>query len=81
MRKGTKLPWLFISPRRRLVSSVGHRMNAERQYKTYGHYVKQAERLMERELVSYGKYEELLLDAFRADLVYGDDEEAGDVID
>ena len=49
---------------------------------TYGNYIKQAERLLDDELISVGKYEELLLEAFRADLVFGDDEqEGGDVID
>ena len=82
--EGTRL--LNMSVRRR-AEALGYSpalylpLPADKQYMTYGHYVKQAERLMERELVSCGKYEELLLDAFRADLVYGDDEEAGDVID
>ena len=51
-----------------------------KKYMTYGYYINQADELLERELISSGKYEELLLDAFRTDLVYGDDEE-GDVID
>lgn len=51
-----------------------------RQYRTYGYYINQAEELMKRELVSTGKYEELLLDAFREDLVYGL-EESGDIVD
>lgn len=40
-----------------------------------GHYVVSAERLLSEELISQGKYEELLLDAFRDDLVYGIEEE------
>lgn len=53
-----------------------------KKYMTYGNYIKQAKKLLDNELISVGKYEELLLDAFRADLVYGDDEqESGDVID
>ena len=53
-----------------------------KRYMTYGNYIKQAERLLDDELISVGKYEELLLEAFRADLVFGDDEqEGGDVID
>jgi len=47
---------------------------------TYGRYIKRAEELLERGLISDGKYEELLLDAFRADLVYGLDER-GELID
>ena len=41
---------------------------------TYGRYIKRAEELKDRELISNGKYEELLLEAFRADLVYGFEE-------
>lgn len=53
----------------------------EKKYMTYGNYINQAEQVIEKGLVSVGKYEELLLDAFRSDLVYGDDTEGGDVID
>lgn len=52
-----------------------------KKYMTYGNYISQAEQIMEKGLVSEGKYEELLMAAFRSDLVYGDDEEGGDVID
>ena len=45
--------------------------------KTYGRYIKRAEELLQRGLISAGKYEELLLEAFRADLVYGLDERGG----
>ena len=38
---------------------------------TYGRYIKRAEELLDRGLISDGKYRELLLEAFRADLVYG----------
>jgi hypothetical protein len=47
---------------------------------TYGRYIKQAEKLLDRGLISDGKFEELLLEAFRADLVYGLDE-GGELID
>lgn len=46
----------------------------EKQYMTLGKYIKMAEELRDKELVSKGKYEELLLDAFRSDIVYGLDE-------
>ena len=46
-----------------------------KQYKTYGHYIQQAEKLIEKDLISIGKYEQLLLAAFRSDLVYGDESE------
>ena len=42
-----------------------------KKYFTLGKYVKMAEELKERELISNGKYEELLLGAFRSDIVYG----------
>jgi Zn-dependent peptidase ImmA (M78 family) len=44
-----------------------------KRYRTYGHYIKLAEKVLEKGLVSRGKYEELLLEAFRSDLVYGED--------
>ena len=47
---------------------------------TYGRYIKLAEELLGRSLISDGKYEELLLDAFRSDIVYGI-EEGGELID
>ncbi len=46
----------------------------EKQYMTFGKYIKIAEELREKSLISKGKYEELLLDAFRSDIVYGLDE-------
>ena len=52
----------------------------EKSRMTYGKYIKRAEELLERELISDGKYEELLLEAFRADLVYGL-EEGGELVD
>ncbi|MCL6588776.1 MAG: ImmA/IrrE family metallo-endopeptidase [Firmicutes bacterium] len=47
----------------------------ERQYHTLGRYIKLAEELREKALISNGKYEELLLNAFRGDIVYGLDSE------
>lgn len=52
----------------------------EKQYCTYGHYIKQADQLLNRDIISNGKYEELMLAAFRDDLVYGV-EEGGELID
>lgn len=52
-----------------------------KQYKTYGHYIQQAEDVLEKGLVSNGKYEQLLLTAFRSDLVYGDESEGGELND
>lgn len=42
----------------------------EKKYFSIGEYVQKVEALKERDLISNGKYEELLLDAFRADIVY-----------
>lgn len=53
----------------------------EKQFMTYGHYIQQTEKVLEHGLVSEGKYEELLLDAFRSDLVYGDVPEGGELVD
>lgn len=47
----------------------------EKQYATLGKYVRLAEELKTKELVSTGKYEELLLNGFRGDIVYGLDTE------
>lgn len=46
-----------------------------------GHYILQADNLLKSDLISNGKYEEYLLDAFREDIVYGDEEEGGNFID
>lgn len=48
---------------------------------TYGHYIKQAENLLQSDVISTGKYEEWLLDAFRDDIVYGDEIEGGELVD
>lgn len=53
----------------------------DKQYGTYGNYIKQVEELADKKMISNGKYEKLLLDAFRPDLVFGDDEGESDVID
>lgn len=50
-------------------------------YMTYGNYINQAKNLFDRGIISNCKYEEILLDAFRSDLVYGNDDEAGGIID
>lgn len=47
----------------------------------FGHYVKMAEELLEDDSISLGKYEELLLDAFRDDIVYGENFDGGQVLD
>ncbi|MCD8106567.1 MAG: ImmA/IrrE family metallo-endopeptidase [Oscillospiraceae bacterium] len=42
-------------------------------YRTLGRYIAQANLALERGLISDGKYEELMIDAHRPDLIYGDD--------
>lgn len=41
----------------------------------FGSYIASSEKLLEKEIISQGKYESLLLDAFRDDIVYGIDVE------
>jgi Zn-dependent peptidase ImmA (M78 family) len=53
----------------------------ERAYKTFGFYIKQAQELLDKEKISDGKYEQLLLEAFRSDLVYGDEQEEEELDD
>lgn len=83
---GDEVDALLNSSIRQLSEKMGFRpdlycpLPAEKQYGTYGHYIAQADRLLNLDIVSYGKYEELLLDAFREDLVYGT-EEGGELID
>ena len=52
-----------------------------KRYKTYGFYIKQADKTLEQGLISNGKYEELLLAAYRSDLVYGDKTQGGELLD
>ena len=46
----------------------------DKQTRVLGHYIKSSEILLKEDCISQGKYEELLLDAFRADIVYGVEE-------
>lgn len=43
----------------------------DKQYTTFGKYIKTVETLKQRDVISNGKYEEYLLDGFRGDMVYG----------
>ncbi|MDW7662719.1 MAG: ImmA/IrrE family metallo-endopeptidase [Bacillota bacterium] len=52
-----------------------------KQYRTFGYYIEKAEELYEKDIVSTGKYEHLLLTAFRPDLVYGEENEGGELND
>lgn len=53
----------------------------EKKCKTYGYYIKQAQDLLDKGIISDGKYDQLLLEAFRPDLVYGDEMEEVDLDD
>jgi len=55
-------------------------LSKEKQYGTYGYYIEQVDMLQKMDLISQGKYDSLLLDAFRPDLVYGINE-GGEIID
>lgn len=46
-----------------------------KQYFTTGEYIRKVEQITEKDLISEGKREELLLEAYRADIVYNFDEE------
>ena len=52
-----------------------------KQYFTTGAYIRKVETLFDNELISNGKREELLMDAYRADIVYDFDEEAAELND
>jgi hypothetical protein len=61
--------------------SLYYPSSEEKKTLSFGHYMKLAERLLEDDLISLGKYEELLLDAFRDDIVYGENFDGGQVLD
>ncbi|MCH5253374.1 MAG: ImmA/IrrE family metallo-endopeptidase [Lachnospiraceae bacterium] len=52
-----------------------------KQYFTTGEYIRKVEQMVEKELISNGKKEELLLEAYRADIVYDFDEEEANLND
>ncbi len=56
-------------------------LDENKQYCTYGYYISTVEQLLKKDIISNGKYEELLLEAFRPDLVYGDNKESGEIFD
>lgn len=53
----------------------------DKQYATFGKYIKLAEELKDKDAISQGKYEEILLNGFRSDIVYGFDLEEEEVYD
>lgn len=52
-----------------------------KQYFTTGEYIRKVEKMAEEDLISNGKKEELLLEAYRADIVYNFDEEDANLND
>ena len=52
-----------------------------KQYFTTGEYIRKVEKMAEKDLISEGKREELLLEAYRADIVYNIDEEEANLND
>lgn len=50
-------------------------MPFDKQKTTLGYYIEKAEQLLSDNKISTGKYEEFLLDAFRADIVFGPETE------
>ena len=52
-----------------------------KQYFTTGEYIRKVENMAEKYLISNGKREELLLEAYRADIVYNFDEEEANLND
>lgn len=53
----------------------------DKQYATFGKYIKLAEELKNKDKISQGKYEELLLNGFRSDIVYGSNLDKEEVYD
>ncbi len=53
----------------------------DRQYMTYGNYISLVETLKQKELISTSKYESLMLDAFRSDIVYNIDNSRDEIYD
>jgi Zn-dependent peptidase ImmA (M78 family) len=65
---------IILSARRLGFDDKLYRPTEEKKaYYTLGEYISKAETIKEKHLISEGKYEELLLDAFRSDIVFGDD--------
>ena len=55
--------------------------NPGKKYFTTGEYIRKVEKMAGKDLISNGKREELLLEAYRADIVYNFDEEVANLND
>lgn len=49
---------------------IYEKLSIEKQKQTFGNYIKQVNELYKKDKISHGKYNELLLKAFREDMVY-----------
>lgn len=56
-------------------------LNENDQKQTLGYYIQSVERLLDNNIISTGKYEEYLLDAFREDIVFGEEVHEGEHVD
>lgn len=56
-------------------------LTQDKQHATFGYYISKTEELYQNDRISSGKYEELLLDAFRSDMVFGEDAEEDELVD
>jgi Zn-dependent peptidase ImmA (M78 family) len=56
-------------------------LDAHNQKQTLGYYVKSAEKLLDNNIISTGRYEEYLLDAYREDIVYCEEVHEGGCVD
>ncbi len=56
-------------------------LKEEAQYNTLGGYIKKVEKALQEGRITESKYEEMMLDAFRDDIVYGLDEEGEELYD
>lgn len=59
--------------------SLYYPSSEESKYGTFGCLIKQADAALSKKLISAGKYEEIMLESFRPDIVYGSTE--GEIID
>lgn len=55
--------------------------NADVQNRVFGHYIEAADELFSKEIISSAKFDELLLDAYRDDIVFGEMEFGGSSVD
>lgn len=62
-------------------TTIYHPALDNKKTRVIGRYITLAEEVLEKDMISQGKYEGILLDAFRNDIVYGMDEEEEIILD